>query len=255
MKRNESPASDTGIRERYAALRAQVDRACDRAGRESSSVQIMAVSKQQPLEKVREALQAGIRIFGENRVQELVQKWPDAGQGEVDCLDSGVHRNAVHVSLIGHLQRNKASRVAGYIDRIESLDNERTVDALVPRYSGSRPLDALIQINTSGEQSKYGLPDEEKAVFGFMDHILQYDSIRPRGVMTIAPFVNDEQAIRQCFRTLYSWHERIASRYGLSDWDTVSMGMSGDFAIAIEEGSTEIRIGTQLFGPRTSGPG
>lgn len=245
----------TGIKQRYESLQERVEKICTRIGRDAETVRIMAVSKQQPPERVTEALQAGLRLFGENRVQELVQRWPESTQTQERCLESAVPRSDVHVSLIGHLQRNKAQKVAGFIDSIESIDSVRTIEAVERSRDTANPVDVLVQINTSGEQSKFGIADDREAVFTVVDSLASSAVLRPRGVMTVAPFVNDDAAIRRCFRSLYRWYELIGDRYNLDGWDTVSMGMSGDYEIAIEEGSTEIRIGTTLFGARNAGKG
>ncbi|TVQ25252.1 MAG: YggS family pyridoxal phosphate-dependent enzyme [Spirochaetaceae bacterium] len=244
--------SESGIRRRYEAFQERIAEACERTGRSADSVRLMAVSKQQPDAKITEALEAGIRWFGENRVQELVRRWPERLNVDDDCLESGVLRKDVHVSLIGHLQRNKAAQVSAFVDSIESIDNPRTVDALVSRLSTHTPLDVLVQINTSGEASKFGLPEDEKQIFELVDMLCRVDTLRPRGVMTVAPFVDDEKAIRRCFKSLHAWYEKIGREYTIDRWDTVSMGMSGDFEIAVEEGSTEVRIGTGIFGERSS---
>ncbi len=243
--------SKSGIRRRYEAFQERISEACERTGRSTDSVRLMAVSKQQPDAKITEALDAGIRCFGENRVQELVRRWPATLDADGDCLDSGVRRKDVHVSLIGHLQRNKAAQVSGFVDSIESIDNPRTVDALVSRLSTQAPMDVLVQINTSGEKSKFGLAEDEKEIFELVDLLCSVDALRPRGVMTVAPFVDDERAIRGCFQSLRAWYEKIGREYTIDLWDTISMGMSGDFEIAVEEGSTEVRIGTGIFGERT----
>ncbi|MFW6233763.1 MAG: YggS family pyridoxal phosphate-dependent enzyme [Spirochaetota bacterium] len=229
----------TGIKQRYESLQERVDTICARLGRNPETVRIMAVSKQQHPDRITEALQAGIRLFGENRVGELVQRWPELKHAQEHCLDSTVRRSDVHVSLIGHLQRNKARKVAGFIDSIESIDNVRTIEA--------------VEHSRDENDSMFGIADDRGMVFSVVDRLASSSVLRPRGVMTVAPFVNDEKAIRGCFRSLYRWYELIGDHYKLEGWDTVSMGMSGDYEIAIEEGSTEIRIGTTLFGARNPG--
>jgi uncharacterized pyridoxal phosphate-containing UPF0001 family protein len=212
----------------------------------------MAVSKFQPPSKIEEALKSGIRLFGENRVQEAVEKFSGPSP------DYEVH-------LIGSLQRNKAKPAVGLFDCIQSVDREEIIVELA-KYAVNRekPLRVLLELHT-GEASKSGFPDEE-SLFRAVERILSLPGLSVEGLMTMAPFSDDEKLIRASFRALVHAQGALASRFPPAScpsgsqgsrlpgsrvsWRCLSMGMSGDFEIAIEEGSTRLRVGTAIFGER-----
>ncbi len=197
----------------------------------------MAVTKGFPREVVEEAISAGITLFGENRVQEAEQKYSEI---------SGVFE----LHLIGHLQRNKARTASGLFACVQSIDKEETAAALEARLADrGRSMDILLELNTSGEPSKSGFRSRE-GLLGFLDLLGRMPHLRLRGLMTVGPLGGDPAAIRRSFSALRELFTEIKARSSFSAFDTLSMGMSGDFETAIEEGATLVRIGTALFGPR-----
>jgi pyridoxal phosphate enzyme (YggS family) len=196
----------------------------------------MAVSKFQPRSRIEEALKSGVRLFGENRVQEAAEKFPGPS------LDYEVH-------LIGSLQRNKAKLAVRLFDCVQSVDREEIIVELA-KCAGERegPLRVLLEFHT-GEVSKSGFPDEESLCRG-AEKLLSLPGLSAEGLMTMAPFSDDEKLIRASFRALVHAQGTLASRFPQVSWRCLSMGMSGDFEIAVEEGSTLLRIGTAIFGER-----
>lgn len=222
------------------SLRERMSGACLRAGRRPGEVELLAVTKFQPLEAVRAAWEAGIRRFGENRVQEAGEKFP-AFRAE---------RAELRLDMIGHLQGNKVKKATALFDTVESVDSVELVGALGERAAeAGRRLDILFELHT-GEESKSGFPDADALARG-VEASLSFPYLTPRGLMTMAPFRADRAAVRASFRSLRSALEALRSRFALPSFTTLSMGMSGDFEIAIEEGATLVRIGTALFGGRS----
>jgi PLP dependent protein len=219
---------------RYERVCQRIAGAAERCGRAPSQVALIAVSKTMPAERIREAFRLGIRDFGENKVQELIRK-----AGELVDLPIRWH-------LVGHLQTNKVTAVLPHVAMIHSVDSLR----LAERIQGSAPLDhaidLLLQVNTSGEDTKFGIAPEDLP--SLTASIRGFDRLRVRGLMTLGPLTEDEQAIRDSFRTLRGLLPSL--REVFPDANALSMGMSGDFEIAIEEGATHIRVGTALFGSR-----
>ncbi|GAB4369114.1 MAG: YggS family pyridoxal phosphate-dependent enzyme [Spirochaetales bacterium] len=202
----------------------------------------MAVTKLQPWEAVVEAYQTGIRIFGENRVQEAREKYKNI------FPDMELH-------LIGHLQSNKAKYVPSLFSWVDSIDRFSIAEELEKRLTRQQivpSLQVLLELNTSGEPSKSGYSSYEMLLRD-MEKILALPHLRVRGLMTIGPLTADRDQVRSSFRMLAQAFEDLKRRYPEVEWDTLSMGMSGDFEIAIEEGSTMIRLGTILFGERRGG--
>ena len=221
------------VAERLAAVRAEVERACERAGRDPAAVTLVGVTKTQPLEAVREALAAGLPDLGENRAQELVPKARAAAEGGL----------APRWHFIGHLQRNKARDVLPHIVALHSLDSARLLDRLareVDRLAAS-PLRCYLEINVSGEASKTGAAPE--ALPELLAAAQATPQVEVAGLMTVAPLVDDPQRVRPLFRRL----RELAGAHGL---EGLSMGMTDDYAVAIEEGATVVRIGRAIFGPR-----
>ncbi|HSH75680.1 MAG TPA: YggS family pyridoxal phosphate-dependent enzyme [Longimicrobiales bacterium] len=218
----------------------RVDRAAEAAGRPPSAVRLVAVTKAHPLEAVDAALAAGLRDLGENRAEELEEKV--AARPETP----------VRWHMIGHVQGRKARRVAELADLIHSVDSLRLAQRL-SRFSVEmgREVEVLAQVNTSGESSKSGfdLAEASDAVIA----VAELPGLRVRGLMTMAPFVDDERVLAGAFARLRELGERLR---GLSDrvGPELSMGMSNDLDVAIREGSTMLRIGTALFGERPGGP-
>ncbi|BDU20567.1 YggS family pyridoxal phosphate-dependent enzyme [Dyella sp. GSA-30] len=220
----------------WAAMRERVDAACVGAGRAPAEVSILPVSKTFPAEAVRAAVALGLHRFGENKVQEIREK---AGPLS-DC--------AIDWVVIGHLQTNKAKDVARLATEVQSLDRWELADALHKRLQiEGRTLDVLVQVKTSPEESKSGLDPAELPAF--LDALDDLPTLRVGGLMTMAVNSDDADAVRACFRQLRDLRDQAVAR-GRS-LPRLSMGMSGDFAQAIAEGATEVRIGTAIFGRRT----
>jgi pyridoxal phosphate enzyme (YggS family) len=228
---NDIAANILRIRERMLA-------ACVRAGRDISEIELMAVSKLQPLAAVQEAHKQGIRLFGESRVQEGIEKLAPFKELH--------NKKSAEIHLIGNLQRNKAKKAADFFDCIQSVDRISLVEELGRLTSGGQPLALLFEYHT-GEESKSGFPDLD-SLFKAAEKALTFPGLNPAGLMTMAPFTADEKAIRVSFRLCYNAREELKKRFPERGWPCLSMGMSGDFEIAIEEGSTLIRIGTAIFG-------
>lgn len=244
-------AEQTTVAERLAAVREQIDAAALRAGRTPSEVTLVAVSKTHPPDAVRAALAAGQLIFGENRIQEA--------EGKIAQLEAA-RAAGLQWHLIGHLQRNKARKAAQLFDLIHSVDSLRLAQALsraVVEDDGARTLPILLQVNVSGEASKEGfdLPGgvASPGLAAFLTEVEQIAALpglELRGLMTIAPFVDDQQVVRGTFRALRLLRDDLARRLP-GDWRELSMGMSGDLDLAIEEGATLVRVGTAIFGSRS----
>jgi PLP dependent protein len=217
------------IADRLAAVRERIAKACARAGRDPSAVSLVAVSKGKSAEGIREAYAAGQRLFGENYVQEMAQKVGALG----DLPDLRVH-------FIGHLQRNKAKVVRPIARCVETVDSARLADALA-KVEAPAPLPIYLQVNVAHEPQKSGC--EPEALPELIAHVRALPSLALRGLMTVPPADEDPEAARPWFRVLRS----LADAHGLPE---VSMGMSADLEVAIEEGATVVRVGTAIFGPR-----
>ena len=215
-----------------------MEAAATRAGRKRDDISFMVVSKTQPVENIRQAYDAGIRLFGENRVAEAAEKF-----GGNTFPGASLH-------LIGHIQRNKARQAVEIADCIHSLDSERTADALIKQTLDiNRTVEVLVEVNTSGEESKHGVRQRED-ITRLIEYILAAEGITLRGLMTMAPFTDDEGLIRKSFRKLHTLKEEYSSEYGNEHFPILSMGMTNDFEIAVEEGSTLVRVGSAVFGAR-----
>jgi len=224
------------LTQNWADIRRRVDEACRAAGRDSSGVSILPVSKTFGPELIRAAMALGMHRFGENKVQEIRDKAPVLADGGIDWV------------VIGHLQTNKAKDVARLASEVQSLDRLELAEALDRRLQHEgRAIDVLVQVKTSHEPSKYGLPPEQLP--SFLDALRGFDTLRVRGLMTLAVHSAEPDAVRGCFRLLRELRDRaVADGHELP---RLSMGMSGDFPLAIAEGSTEVRIGTAIFGRRS----
>jgi len=225
------------LEHRLASVSEEIQAACLRVGRPSESVRIVAVTKEHPEEVVARALEVGLTELGENRVEAL--------QGRVEL--PGAER--VNWHMIGRLQRRQAPWLRGHVALLHSLDSLRLAERLHRTHEPGAPvLSVLLQVNVSGEEAKSGFSPEE--MVDAAGQILEMGSLRPEGLMTMAPFTDDHAVLRSCFSGLRSTLERLQSE--LPGWRgrELSMGMSNDFALAVEEGSTLVRLGTVLFGER-----
>jgi pyridoxal phosphate enzyme (YggS family) len=230
------------VSENIAAVLERISSAARRAGRSGDEVGLMAVTKTHPPERVRDAYQAGLRRFGENRVQEFAGK---AGALR-DLADARWH-------MIGHLQTNKAAKAVelfGAVDSVDSLKLAEKLDAAA-RTMGKK-LPVLIEVNVGGEAAKSGIAPDSSELEQLLLAAPRFEALGFRGLMTVPPFTEDPEGARPFFRKLRELRQRIASRkLPRIAMDELSMGMSHDFEVAIEEGSTCVRVGTAIFGERT----
>jgi len=227
------------IADRVAAVRERIARAAARAGRRPEEVTLVAVSKTHPPDVVREAFAAGLRDFGENKVQEAEGKIADLA----DLRAAGLRWH-----MVGHVQANKARRAVELFDRIHSLDDvrlgtrmEKAAEAL------SRPLSVLMQVDLAGEETKFGL--DEVQLFAALEQLRGYKKIRVEGLMILPPYDDDPENTRPFFRRLRELRDEARGRQLLRG-DDLSMGMSHDLEAAVEEGATLVRVGTAIFGER-----
>ncbi len=220
-----------------ARVRDNIAQAARNVGRSPDEVTLVAVSKTKPLELVKLAYQVGLTHFGENRVQEALPKI------------AAFHPPDVSWQMIGHLQSNKAGKVAGAFDCIESVDNLRLAQALNRHAAelGNR-LPVLLQVNVAGEASKEGMSMEE--TFALARQIVELPHLEVQGLMTIAPLVKDAEEVRPVFRGLRELRDRLREEIPHCSWSQLSMGMTDDYVVAIEEGATIVRIGRAIFGER-----
>jgi len=216
---------DQNVRE----IQRRIAAACERVGRSMDDVELVAVTKTIDTPAIEEAFQAGVRHFGENRVQEAAPK--------IERL--ATIRPELTWHMVGHLQTNKAKTAADIFDIIQSVDSLRLAEALSGR--SQRRLPVLIEVNVGGEESKSGLPPSE--LDEAIGYIARLPNLRVDGLMTIAPWVEDAEEVRPVFRHLRQIRDALGLRH-------LSMGMSGDFEVAIEEGATMVRIGRAIFGER-----
>ena len=227
------------VAENLAAVEARIKAACTRVGRDPSEVRLLPVSKNQGMELIAEAYEAGIRIFGENRVQEAAEK----ARHFADRAD-------LRWAIVGHLQTNKARQVAAFASEFHALSSIRIAAALDKALiDQGRGLDVFLQINSSGEPQKFGLPPDEVEPFAIA--LKAYDTLRVRGLMTLAVLSDDQWAIRDCFERMRELQRRLQGNEDVAgSYDELSMGMSGDLELAIEYGATTVRVGQAIFGPR-----
>ncbi len=229
------------IAQNLAEVRERIEAAARRAGRNPDEVMLMAVSKTFPAQSIREAYDAGQRLFGENRVQEFAVKASDARR-----------LTGAEFHLIGHLQSNKAAKAADLFDAIDSVDSLRLARRLnEAAANGGKRLPVLVEINTGGEEQKAGVAPGSRELEEILNAAARLEGLCFRGFMTVPPFTEDPQEARPFFRMLRQLRDELACRplpaVGL---DVLSMGMSHDYEVAIEEGSTCVRIGAAIFGQR-----
>lgn len=226
------------LRQNIATVRARIEAACAACGRNADEIRLLPVSKTHPPEVLRLAHQAGINEFGENKVQEARQK----AEALADL--------PLRWSVIGHLQSNKAKYVARFAHEFQALDSIELAEALDRRLQiEGRALNIFVQVNTSNEPQKFGIAPETAR--DFLRQMPIFSSLRVKGLMTLAIFDADEARVRQCFIRLRQLRDALRQELpdGI-DLDALSMGMSGDFPIAIEEGATVVRVGQAIFGAR-----
>ncbi len=225
------------MEEQIAAVRDRIEAAAKRIGRSSEDIVLLAVTKTHPRELVESALQTGLTILGENRVQEAKEKY------------SGLE-TPHELHLIGHLQRNKAKFVPRLFHWVESIDTIKTARALSQKCEEAGwECEVLLQYNCSGEESKSGYESAD-ALLSEAFEVAALPALHLRGLMTIGPFVEDKDHIRRSFADTRELFLRLGEEIGSGHIDTLSMGMSDDFEIAVEEGSTMVRVGSALFGGR-----
>jgi pyridoxal phosphate enzyme (YggS family) len=222
------------VKENIESLKKRIDDAAQRAERDPDEITIVAVTKTVSIPKIEEAITCGIRIIGENRVQEASRKFSIIGD-----------RTDWH--MVGHLQTNKAKTALEIFSMIQSLDSLRLAQEINKR--AEQQIDCLIEVNTSKEPSKFGFAPEK--IFDFYEKLKGLRKINVLGLMTIGPgwAIQDPEASRSCFRTLRELRDEMSQEYD-RPFSILSMGMTSDFEVAIEEGSNMIRIGTAIFGPR-----
>lgn len=227
------------IRENLSQIQDRIAVAATRAGRDPHSICLVAVSKTKPVSLILEAIDAGVTDIGENRVQEAQSKHP-----QID--------RPVKWHLVGHLQRNKVKQALQIFDLIHSVDSLRLLTEIDRRAAEmNRQTEVLIQVNTSAEPSKYGLEPDQ--TLDFIESALAYPHVRVKGLMTIGAFLPDPEAVRPMFVSLRCLQEKIlAQQFPKVEMDYLSMGMTNDFEVAIEEGANLIRVGTAIFGERES---
>jgi pyridoxal phosphate enzyme (YggS family) len=216
--------------------------AARRAGREPTDVRLMAVCKTQPAERIIEAYAAGQRLFGENRVQEFADKAPELSE----LKDAEFH-------MIGHLQANKAAKAVELFDAVDSVDSARLASRLnAAAEAVGKILPVLIEVNVGGEEAKSGVSPDSPELSELLNGAPAWPHLRIRGLMTVPPYTEDPEGARPYFRKLRGLRDKLAARNLTAvSFDELSMGMSHDFEVAIEEGSTCVRIGTAIFGERS----
>ncbi|WP_313756382.1 YggS family pyridoxal phosphate-dependent enzyme [Tissierella sp.] len=225
------------IQSNISIIQENIEKALNRAGREREKVELIAVTKTVDVDRINEAIETGISNIGENKVQELEKKCDIIG-------------NKINYHMIGHLQTNKVKNIIGKTKLVHSLDRISLAKELDKRSrSNDIVTDVLIQVNVAEEESKFGL--EVDKVLYFIEEILDFKNIKVRGLMTIAPYTTDTVLLRDVFRTLFNLKENIINRnYNNLSMDYLSMGMTNDYELAIEEGSNIVRIGSAIFGKR-----
>ena len=225
------------VAENLAQVQKNIEESCRNVNRDPGEVTLIAVSKTKPVEMLREAYDAGARVFGENKVQEIVDKY--------NHMPSDVKWH-----MIGHLQRNKVKYIVDKVAMIHSVDSFRlaeTIEKEAAKKNVTVPI--LIEVNVAQEESKYGLKPEE--VLPFIEEIADFSHIQIKGLMTIAPYVENAEENREIFRELKKLSVDIAAKnINNVTMSVLSMGMTGDYLVAVQEGATMVRVGTGIFGAR-----
>ncbi len=225
-----------GARENVQKIKERIERACERAGRDPGEVSILAASKTRTPEEIREVFEAGIRLFGENRVQEARDKIPLLSDLSIEW------------HMIGHLQRNKVKYAVNLFDVVESLDSKELADELEKRLSKvGKKMRVFIEVKLSPEETKHGCSPEE--ALELAKYVLSLEHLKLEGLMTVPPYFEDLELVRPYFRKLREIRDNLEDALGVN-LPHLSMGMSHDFEVAVEEGATIVRIGTAIFGER-----
>ena len=230
------------IAENIAAVQERLAEAAKRAGRRPEEIALMAVTKTHPPARIREAYDAGLHLFGENRVQEFA--------GKADALDD---LNKAEWHMIGHLQTNKAAKTAELFSAVDSVDSVKLAEKLnAAAQAVAKKLLVLIEVNIGGEEAKSGASADSPEFEALLQSAPRFEALSFRGLMTVPPFFDDPEGARPYFRKLRELRDSIAARkLPAIRINVLSMGMSHDFEVAIEEGSTCVRVGTAIFGERT----
>lgn len=234
----EFPTTIADFQENLAEVHERIAAACALAGRDVATVRLLPVSKTVPEDRLLNAIAAGITRFGENKAQEVKRKAQALATTDVEW------------AVIGHLQTNKAKEVAQYATEFQALDSERIATALHNRLEMlNRTLEVYVQVNTSAEEAKFGLEPAE--VPAFLDILPQFPRLQMRGFMTLAMFSSDTSKVRSCFELLRDIRDQAAASHGeIIGAGELSMGMSGDYELAIQEGANCVRVGQAIFGAR-----
>jgi len=236
---NNLPSQAT-LAENIAQVQSNIVQAAERVGRRLEEVTLVAVSKTKPVELIKQAYHLGLRDFGENRVQDALPKIAEFRHAELQ---------PVTWHMIGHLQRNKVNKVVGSFDRVQSVDSLQLAQALNSHAAELEiRMAVLLQVNVSGEESKEGMTPEETSALA--QQITALPHLDVQGLMTIAPQVQDPEEVRPVFRALRELRDRLRNQVPQSTWHHLSMGMTDDYGIAIEEGATIVRVGRAIFGER-----
>lgn len=225
------------LKENLSIVEENIKKACEKAGRSREEVTLIAVSKTKPVEMLQEIYDAGIRDFGENKVQEMCEK--------MDVLPADIKWH-----MIGHLQRNKVKYIAGRTELIHSVDTYRLAEEInIQAKKKNIIIPILVEVNIAGEASKFGTSAEDAMLL--VEDISKLENVRIKGLMTIAPYVEDAEENRPYFRKIKQLAVDIANKnIDNVSMEILSMGMTGDYMVAIEEGSTMVRVGTGIFGAR-----
>ncbi len=225
------------MEQNIAQVRQNIAQAAKKAGRNPEDILLLAVSKTKPVEQIKEAVSCGLTSLGENKVQEIMDKYEPMGEG-------------IHWHLIGHLQTNKVKYIIDKVDMIHSVESIRLAEEIEKRAAAkNKVMDILVEINIAQEESKFGIPVNE--VESFLQELSKFSHICIRGLMTVAPFVENPEENRLYFRKMRELLVDInAKKIDNINMDVLSMGMTGDYMVAIEEGATIVRVGTGIFGER-----
>ena len=225
------------LKENLSVVEENIKKACEKAGRDRNEVTLIAVSKTKPVEMLEEVYDTGIRDFGENKVQEMCEK--------MDVLPKDIKWH-----MIGHLQRNKVKYIAGRTELIHSVDTYRLAEEInIQAKKKNIIIPILVEVNIAGEESKFGTSAEDAMLL--VEDISKLENVRIKGLMTIAPYVEDAEENRPYFRKIKQLAVDIANKnIDNVSMEILSMGMTGDYMVAIEEGSTMVRVGTGIFGAR-----
>ena len=225
------------LKENLSVVEENIKKACEKAGRDRNEVTLIAVSKTKPVEMLKEVYDTGIRNFGENKVQEMCEK--------MDVLPKDIKWH-----MIGHLQRNKVKYIAGRTELIHSVDTYRLAEEInIQAKKKNIIIPILVEVNIAGEESKFGTSAEDAMLL--VEDISKLENVRIKGLMTIAPYVEDAEENRPYFRKIKQLAVDIANKnIDNVSMEILSMGMTGDYEVAIEEGATMVRVGTGIFGAR-----